>query len=265
MRLIRTLGFLSGARGLRRSIGLPALFLTAVLILGMTDTAKAFEDAEIRIEVNATDGDAGLQIFLDGEPWKRARVKGPDGRTVFSVSNRGKLKRLGSTELFMESNEPNFVEELSLPEILEFLPEGEYEFDGRTVDNEKLEGTATLTHDLPCGPAILSPEEDAELDPDEPVMISWEQVMYKLDTESDEGDCDTESEITIIGYEVIVDNEDTDPLESFTVRLPAGVTEVTVPAEFVVPGTEYKFEVLAIEESGNQTISESVFSTSEDI
>lgn len=76
MRLIRTLGFLSGARGLRRSIGLPALFLTAVLILGMTDTAKAFEDAEIRIEVNATDGDAGLPDILGRRTLEEGKGQG---------------------------------------------------------------------------------------------------------------------------------------------------------------------------------------------
>jgi len=262
MRLIKALAFISGDAGMRRSIGLLAIFLTAVLILSMTDTAKAFEDAEIRIEVNATDGDAGLQIFLDGDPWKRARVKGPSGRTVFSVSNHGKLRKLGSTELFMESNEPNFVEEQSLPEILEFLPEGEYEFDGRTIDNEKLEGTATLTHDLPCGPAILSPAEGAMLAPNMGVIISWALVVNKINTETDEGDCDfTDFDITIIGYEVIVENESTDPLETFSIKLPAGATGVTVPAEFIVPESDYKIEILAIEESGNQTISESVFFT----
>jgi len=257
MRLIKALAFISGDAAMRRSIGLLAIFLTAVLILGITDTAKAFEDAEIRIEVNSTDGDAGLQIFLDGEPWKRAKVKGPSGRTVFSVSNHGKLRKLGSTELFMESNEPNF-EEQSLSEILEFLPEGEYKFEGRTIDNEKLEATATLTHDLPCGPELTFPEEQI-LDPDLAVFIEWDPVTNKLNNETSE--CDEETGIEIIGYQVIVDNEDSDPFQRFDIKLPADATTVLVPPEFIVPDTEYKFEVLAIEESGNQTISESVFFT----
>jgi hypothetical protein len=36
---------------------------------------------------------------------------------------------------------------------------------------------------------------------------------------------------------------------------------VTVPPEFLKPGTAYKVEVLAIAENGNQTITESEFST----
>ena len=261
MRRIEALGFVSDCFRSIGFSGLTAIFLALVFLVGIVPGAQAFDDTEARIEVNATDGDAGLQFFFDGEPWKRTIIRGPDGRLVFWVSNLGKLRRFGSTELFMESNEPNFEEEMSLPEILEFLPEGEYTFHGRTVDNEKLEGTAILTHDLPCGPAITSPEEDAELDPLDPVVISWEEVMNKLDTESDVGECDDESEVTIIGYEVIVENESTDPLETFTIRLPADVTGVTVPAEFIIPDSEYKFEILAIEESGNQTISESSFTT----
>jgi hypothetical protein len=39
------------------------------------------------------------------------------------------------------------------------------------------------------------------------------------------------------------------------------MTSVTVPAEFIVPKTKYKGEVLAIEESGNQTIAQFEFTT----
>jgi hypothetical protein len=51
------------------------------------------------------------------------------------------------------------------------------------------------------------------------------------------------------------------PLRVFSVDLPATVTAVTVPAEFLEPGTGYKFEVLAVAKNRNQTITESTFST----
>jgi hypothetical protein len=38
---------------------------------------------------------------------------------------------------------------------------------------------------------------------------------------------------------------------------------VTVPNELLEPGTEYTFEVLAIEEGGNQTITEGCFVTAD--
>jgi len=41
------------------------------------------------------------------------------------------------------------------------------------------------------------------------------------------------------------------------------VTEMTIPEEFLEPGTDYDWEVLAIEESGNQTLNSSSFSTSD--
>jgi hypothetical protein len=47
----------------------------------------------------------------------------------------------------------------------------------------------------------------------------------------------------------------------FSVYLPATATRVTVPAEFMQGGTDYEYEVLAIEESGNQTLSSAAFAT----
>ena len=49
-----------------------------------------------------------------------------------------------------------------------------------------------------------------------------------------------------------------------TVTAPADTTMVTLPEEFLVEGTEFKFGILAIEESGNQTITESCFETEEE-
>jgi hypothetical protein len=46
-----------------------------------TPSAKAVRlaDATMIVEVNATDGDAGLQVFLDGDPWRSMRISGPAG------------------------------------------------------------------------------------------------------------------------------------------------------------------------------------------
>ena len=167
--------------------------LLLALVLGLSVSADLFaqntvefEDAEIRFEVNSTDGDAGLQLFADGEPWQRIRVKGPDGRQVYSVSNRGKLRGLGSTEFFTESNEPNY-EDVSLPDILSFMPEGEYEFEGFTIDRQKIVGSAELTHDFPCGPELIFPLEGDEVDPSQPLIIAWMQVTNKIETEAPTG------------------------------------------------------------------------------
>jgi hypothetical protein len=47
----------------------------------------------------------------------------------------------------------------------------------------------------------------------------------------------------------------------FSVDLPSTDTSVTVPSEFLEPGTDYKFEVLAVADNNNQTIHEGTFST----
>jgi hypothetical protein len=38
----------------------------------------------------------------------------------------------------------------------------------------------------------------------------------------------------------------------FNADVPASVTSVTIPAEFLEPGTDYKLEVQAIEKSGTR-------------
>ncbi len=86
--------------------------------------------------------------------------------------------------------------------------------------------------------------------------IEWQSVTHKVNLST--GQCGGEAS-EIVGYQVIVEREN--PLRTFSVDLPASSTDVTVPSEFLGPGTEYKFEVLAIEVSGNQTTSESFFCT----
>jgi len=45
-----------------------------------------------------------------------------------------------------------------------------------TTEDQKLVGSAMLSHDIPDGPEIVSPEEDAELDPDDGIVIDWNPV-----------------------------------------------------------------------------------------
>ena len=62
-------------------------------------------------------------------------------------------------------------------------------------------------------------------------------------------------------YEIVVEKLDDEPiLQVFSVILPPTDDEfvsVSVPGEFLEPNTEYKLEVIAQEESGNRTITES--------
>jgi hypothetical protein len=256
----------TGARG--RAVLLP-IFLTAVIVTGLTvfgpeclaggRNTIPFKRAQIRIEVNSTDGDAGLQLDLDAEPWRIIEIENPAGNIIFSVKSLGKLKTLGNTELFTESNEPPF-DELPLRDFLKMFPAGKYEFSGMLIEGGELESVARLTHNMPCGPVIASPAEGEELEPDAPVVIDWDPVTSKLDKST--GDCDNSSHIEIAGYQVIVVREDPLPQIIYSVHLPADATGITVSPEFIEPGASYTFEVLSKEPGGNQTITEGSFITS---
>ncbi|HET6752364.1 MAG TPA: hypothetical protein VFH23_00255 [Jiangellaceae bacterium] len=227
--------------GLAVPIALPVLYLSAV---AAADTKPVeFADARLKVEINATDGDAGLQIFLDGEAWNTLELLDPQGNPMLDVDVTGRAKNYGLTELFSESSEPPFTE-FPLEQFKELFPEGTYTFRGTTIDGTPMTGTATLTHDFPDGPEILSPTAESKVPADQ-VVVQWAPVTTPVG-------------IDIAGYQVLVVQEEP-VLRVFSADLPATATKVSVPAEFVQPKTEYKVEVLAIEAGGNQTLTELTF------
>lgn len=120
--------------------------------------AVPFEESSLIVEINATDGDAGVHFFLDHDLWESVAIDAPDGRRLLDVTTRGVLGDYGLTELFSESTEPPFTE-LPLEEFELIWPAGQYRYTGCTLEGEVLDSTVTLTHDFPEGPEILSPEE----------------------------------------------------------------------------------------------------------
>ena len=223
-----------------------AIALAVALVAAPQAQAIRLSEAAIFIEINATDGDAGIQIFLDGEGWDTMQVKNPNGQVVLNILGEGGVGQQGLTEGFFESAEPSF-EEQSLEEFLALHPAGFYQFRGRTTDGKPLRASARLTHALPDAPVILYPEEEQDdVDPEE-TRVEWETVPDPPGSR-------------IMGYIVVVE-KDEGRLETFTVDLPRGATMVSVPPEFMRPGTAYKAEVLAVERSGNKTISETEFET----
>lgn len=203
-------------------------------------THSPFEAAKIIIEFNATDQDAGIQLFLDAEAWKSVTILDPNGRKIFDVNPKGALKTLGGSELFVESDEPALAD-VPLEDLFAQFPEGTYKFIGKSPDGANLESTATLSHKIPDGPSIVSP---GTLDPAHAV-IAWNPVT-------------TPAGIDIVGYEVVIEHDD---FHVFDVKVPGTTTSVTVPPEFLQPDTEYVFEVLAIDKGGNQTITSTSFVT----
>ena len=240
---------------MKRQLTLVAAAVAALALLALGGTALGRDRtseatsqpvrlaaATLIIEVNGSDGDAGLQFFLDGEPWKSMTISDPKGNVVVDVDAEGRLKEWGLTELFSESNEPPFSE-VPLAEFLARFPAGKYTFAGETIEGEKLVGTARLSHDIPEGPEITSPADGATVNR-EGVVARWQ------------GPAEPPG-IDIVGYRMIATRED--PLRVYQVELPASARSVPIPAAFLQAGTEYELEIQAIEESGNWTFSTSTF------
>jgi hypothetical protein len=94
------------------------------------------------------------------------------------------------------------------------------------------------------------------------VVIRWEPVTTTIPGLEPAGP------VNIVGYQVIVSEADAgEAPPEYNIVLPAcGAAplprcRVTVSPQFLKPGTAYEYEVLAIEESGNQTITEGSFET----
>jgi len=212
-----------------------------------------FEDVRLIIEFNASDEDVGVQFFLDVDSWQSVRIFNPAGKEIFDARSKSSLlNQGGGTEMFVESNEPT-LDELSLEEFFEIFPEGTYRFAGRTPDGAPLTGEAEFSHDIPAAPEVVLPvvsEDACAENVPIPVVIDWNEVATTIDNEP----------IDIKAYEVIIEHDDL----NFDVISSADTgTTLTIPAELIEPGTEYAFEVLAIAENGNQTITETCFVTAD--
>jgi hypothetical protein len=226
------------------------LKLMQVLLAGLAALALAapvwaaparFEASRIFIEYNQTDNDLGFHVFLDAEDWKSVQIVNPAGVTIFEATGRGSYGKpdRGLSEMLFEGAEPS-LDDVDLEDLLALFPEGKYKFIGMTADGVQLTGSSTFSHAVPDGPVVSSEvSHDA-------IVIRWQPV-----TAPPPGFPNRKIEIT--GYQVIVD--------PFEVTLPASARQVTLPREFAdsLARGSHGFEVLAIDASGNQTITTDSF------
>ena len=208
------------------------------------------KDARLKIEFNATDRDVGVQLFIDADPWKSMDVYDPWGRLVFRATARGSIAKQGGTELFLESGEPS-LDDVPLSVFLARFPPGRYRIVGTGLKGEKLVGVAKFTHNIPAGPVLLSPAEDAMVDPAH-LVVAWQRVGPAIGS-------------PIIGYQVLVVRPNTGlrglPKIILDVTMPPSADKMAVPPGFLQRDSAYEWEVLAIEAGGNQTLSVGHFRT----
>jgi hypothetical protein len=190
-------------------------------------------------------------VFIDAEEWKTISIFDPQGNRIFSTETRRRLARFGGSELFLESGEPPLAE-LPLHKLLKQWPAGVYRFRGTGADGELFRGAARLTHHLPAGPTLVSPVETSVPQKPKDTVMRWQRVPAPAGSR-------------IIGYQVLVERETglkNLPVVTLDVTMPPTATRLRVPPGFLRPSTEYSWEALAIERSGNQTLSSSTFMTS---
>ncbi len=234
-----------------------ALVWSSPMALAQAAGEGALKQAKLIIEHNATDNDTGFQAFVDADGWEKLEIIGPKG-LVAEFSGRDAVGELGMTELFMESHEPENAK-MPIAELLAKMPAGGYEFRGTASklggQSGIMVGKALLTHKIPAGVALIEPAEDAIV-PLADLKMRWQGNGKALDG----------SDIKLISYQLIVEKVEEPHAHmigkrGLSMHLPASVTEMTVPAAVLEAGAAYKWEVLAIEESGNQTLTEGSFKT----
>ena len=244
----------------KRHIHILAILLVpvAVLILGaVVPEAWSQPECFFNIELNATDRDVGVRGFFDYDPWKELEIENPRGRTIAEVEAEKSMKRQGFAEWFYESGEPP-LDEVSFETFFRRFREGDYEFEAETIEGDEVECVAEFTHILPCGPVPSAEVNNGT------VTISWPEVVDVVDPEATDATGGTEivcigpeESLVIEGYEVILESEET----RLQFNVPGDVNELEIPLAILESGTTYDYEVLAIEESGNQSITEDEFDT----
>ena len=258
--------------------GSVAALLAAPAIADDHEEEIEWDVAEVFFELNNTDGDLGIHALIDGEPWKRLEIEDTNERRILDAKVRGRLRRQGLTEIFFESAEPTF-DELPPETFFTRFPEGTYEVEGISLDGVEIESETEITHAMPAPPvptvngvAAAEQCDDEEPGYDAPLIeadayeIAWLPVTM---THPSLGDPQNAPGLVIVNYQVVVETEvetpDGEEFESiFSVILPPDVTKMTIPEEFMEQGGKFKYEVLAREESWNQTAIESCFLTEED-
>jgi hypothetical protein len=267
----------SDPRVSRSASWLATVPLATVLVIGgfLSEAQSAqFSEAEVFFELNNTDGDLGIHASIDGAAYERLVIKDSDKNVLLEIEGDGNLaSELGLTQLFFESAEPPF-DELDPSDFFDLWPEGMYEVTAETLEGPKLKSKTKVTHTMPAPPGGITvgpPALPVAVDPEsvdcddegtipevsgEPITISWAEVTMSHPDPNGGG----AGIQPAINYEVVVEVETGGGFASiFSVILPPEERSMTIPAEVVALGDEFKFEILARETSFNQTAIESCF------
>ena len=243
------------------SIARPGLraILLAALAPGLVGTAAAqleLTEAELFFELNDTDGDLGLHAAIDGGPYTRLEIEGPNGRRLLRLSASGALAKQGMTQFALESAEPDF-EELLPEDFFWRFPEGPYEIEIKHR-REEAEATVFLSHVLAAPPSgIMINDQPAAYDcdsPDLPIVVNPVTVRWAPVTTSHPS-LGAFGPVEIARYQFFVEQDNA----KLSMDLPPTVTEFAIPPDMTADGGTFKFEIIARADNLNNTAIESCF------
>ena len=241
----------------RAAVLLPLLAATPILAEVCTvpeGTGRDINHANLFIEDNAGDGDIGVHGYFDDHGWTELCVFDPAGTLILQVSPLGRMGDLGIAGVFFESREPEYAE-WDFAALKAAWPEGNYALRAQGHDGELMTGAALFTHALPTMPVIVTPATVPEPEDGPPVVpVADLRVEWQPVTQTQDG-----GPVTIRAYQLWVNKENHEDKHGFSrpkfeVHVSADVTSFVVPAAFFDADSLYEIEVVAIEESGNQTI-----------
>ncbi len=256
---------MKGRKRVPLAIGACAMAMSAQVGLSQDEGEVPFDEAQLYFELNHTDSDLGIHGLIDGDGWKSLEIEGPNEQLLMNVWIRNNLRKQGITEFFFESEEPNFSE-LSPAAFFKRFPQGIYEFEGITLEDEELESEIRLSHVMAGPPGSIKVNgKTAAKNCDvalpvvsEPVTLDWSPVTKSHPTVGTPN-----VSVQVQQYEVVGEIEregQTPDVLVFKVDLPPSVTAFEFPEDFTgMADGEMKFEIVIKLRNGNQTAVESCF------
>ena len=197
------------------------------------DKFLGLKEEAMTLEYTAALDEAVLIVEAETESGLgRVEVHGPGGEPLFNL-RRGDAQNFALSGFVVETRET------SAKSVFRAYPEGVYDIRAWTVEGQRLDGSATLSHDLLPAPIAVYPFEGA-------VNVSTTPLVVWIN----------DPEAT--GYRVVLEQNDNDGLMA---ELSAGTNSFHVPAGILAPDTKSQLEIGAIGANGNSTLVEISFFT----
>lgn len=220
---------------MKRTMALP-LVIGLCIAFGVAQAQEKFEKVRVFFEQNVDDKDAEVKFeAISGKAGLVAlKVTAPDGRTV--IDFKATDSKLGINHLILESPEPK-----NDGRVQKDFPAGVYKFSGAAAGGGKLEGQATLSHNLPAAVSFVRPKREEKNVPVKGMTLSWTAGK------------------NLSAIVVVIEQEKTG--REVRANLAGDATTFAVPEGFLLPGTEYKVAIGTVSKDGNGSFTETTMTT----